>query len=65
MPTDNEEVDDGQREPLDRRTASARPGGDSDDPPGITPAAQRPTNPEEQPTGEAQAARNQADESPV
>ncbi len=65
MPTDNEEVDDGQREPLDRRTASPRPHAESDDPPGITPAAQRPTDPDEHPTGEAQAARNRADESPV
>jgi len=65
MPTDNEEVDDGQREPLDRRIASARPGADSDDPLGITPAPQRPLKPEEHRTGEAQGVCNGADESPA
>ncbi len=65
MPTDNEDVDNGQREPLDRHLASARPGADSDDPPGIMPGAERASNPDGHRTGEAQAARNRADESPA
>ncbi len=65
MPTGNEDAGADQREPLDRPIASARTGADSDHPPGVVPGAERPADSDTHETGEAQAARNRADDPPA